>query len=35
MTGGDRLVVHGRDGNKIVDEAINELKAAWQRPLDW
>ncbi|MFH1003443.1 MAG: phosphoribosylformylglycinamidine synthase subunit PurL [Chloroflexota bacterium] len=35
VSDGDRLAIYGRDGKKVVDEAINELKAAWQRPLDW
>jgi phosphoribosylformylglycinamidine synthase len=29
------LKINGLDGNRIVEEDINELKAAWQRPLDF
>ncbi|MFW6150829.1 MAG: phosphoribosylformylglycinamidine synthase subunit PurL [Chloroflexota bacterium] len=30
-----RLEMHGRNGTKLVDRHINELKEAWQRPLRW
>jgi phosphoribosylformylglycinamidine synthase len=30
-----RLVVRGLDGSVIVDAAVCDLKAAWQRPLGW
>jgi phosphoribosylformylglycinamidine synthase len=29
------LKIDGRDGNRIVEEDINELKAEWQRPLNF
>jgi len=29
------LKIDGLDGNRIVEEDINELKAAWQRPLNF
>jgi phosphoribosylformylglycinamidine synthase len=29
------LKIDGLDGNRIVEEDINELKAVWQRPLDF
>ena len=29
------LKIDGIDGERIIDEDINELKAAWQRPLNF
>jgi phosphoribosylformylglycinamidine synthase len=29
------LKIDGLDGERIVEEDINELKAAWQRPLNF
>ena len=29
------LKIDGLDGNRIIEEDINELKAAWQRPLNF
>jgi phosphoribosylformylglycinamidine synthase len=30
-----RVVIEGLDGNKILDESIDELKESWQKPLKW
>ncbi len=35
ITDSERLEIYGRDGQKIVDASISELKEAWQRPLRW
>jgi hypothetical protein len=29
------LKIDGLDGKRIIDEDINQLKAAWQRPLNF
>ena len=31
----DKLEVFGLTGNKVVNELINDLKEAWQKPLRW
>src|SRR5262249_32729648 len=30
-----RVIVEGLDGSTIVDASVEDLKAAWQRPLRW
>jgi phosphoribosylformylglycinamidine synthase II len=30
-----RLIIEGLDGTTIVDASVDDLKAAWQRPLHW
>jgi phosphoribosylformylglycinamidine synthase len=35
VTEHDRLIVRSLEGASLIDEAIGELKACWQRPLDW
>jgi phosphoribosylformylglycinamidine synthase len=30
-----RLIIEGIDGRAVVDAAVNDLKAAWQGPLQW
>jgi phosphoribosylformylglycinamidine synthase len=35
VTSGDRLVISGHDGRKLIDEGLSELKRAWQAPLRW
>jgi len=32
---GDRLEIHGADGDLLIDSALHDLKRAWQSPLDW
>jgi phosphoribosylformylglycinamidine synthase len=32
---GNRLTVRGRDDRPLIDASLAELKAAWQRPLNW
>ncbi|GAH35881.1 unnamed protein product, partial [marine sediment metagenome] len=35
VTQGLRMVVTGRNGRRVIDEDIFELKEAWQKPLRW
>jgi phosphoribosylformylglycinamidine synthase len=35
VTEADRLVVRGREAGPLIDAGLAELKAAWQRPLNW
>ena len=35
VTDNDKLEVHGRNGKKLLDVTISELKEAWQQPLRW
>jgi phosphoribosylformylglycinamidine synthase len=35
VTGVARLTIRGRRGRTVVDEAVSDLKEAWQRPLRW
>ncbi|MFH1646294.1 MAG: phosphoribosylformylglycinamidine synthase subunit PurL [Chloroflexota bacterium] len=35
VTDGDAFEVYGRDGKKILQATISELKEAWQKPLRW
>ncbi|MFW6150273.1 MAG: phosphoribosylformylglycinamidine synthase subunit PurL [Chloroflexota bacterium] len=35
VTRSPRLEIYGRDGTRLVDRDVEELKEAWQRPLRW
>ena len=35
VTAEPRLVIRGAKGGTLVDEPVEELKAAWQKPLKW
>jgi len=35
ITDSPRLKVTGTCGSTIIDEDINSLKEAWQKPLNW
>ena len=35
VTDDNNLEVYGRDGNKLLDASLAELKESWQQPLRW
>lgn len=35
VTDSQHLEIYGRNGGKLVDRQVDELKEAWQRPLRW
>ncbi|MFC1866003.1 phosphoribosylformylglycinamidine synthase subunit PurL, partial [Chloroflexota bacterium] len=35
VTQGNMLEIHGLNGDRVLNIAIDELKQAWQKPMDW